>query len=368
MEERVHNGDTLIINGPELVNAERRIVCSQGRYYVLQDNKNIIMDISDSGGGGFETPQEIVEAYKRMGMKVELKNKKKKGPAVASGSIQVPTWDYTETEKKKTGITQVGQMNIIELGDCKPSGIISDDGYNDAKQLIGYIPPSSVAKEAVPMITAKHAKILKEKLEKYGANGVDELQVYAQLVKIVDFYERQSFFMIAEKAPTMYFGQDWNKGQDATMTAIQCTVNGDQEEPKPETAITPNLSATEKAAMAKFKEATKEKYMEDIARLVANVNHAYGNVTRNYQRDWDHLSDEKRKKIRNDIKAYMERGKSFEHIHSHWVTERAQEGWVFGELFDLQKKQTPYLVPYNQLPQEKRAIDAIIAAICDFFK
>lgn len=367
MEERVYNGDVLIINGPELVNAERRIVCSQGRYYVLVDNKNIIMDISDSGGGGFETPQEIVEAYKRMGMKVELKNAKKKGPAVASGSIQVPTWDYAETEKKKTGITQVGQITIHDCC-CKPSGIISDDGYNAAKQLTGYIGSSKSAYEGMPMITGKQAKILKEKLEKHGANGVDELQVYAQLVKIVDFYERTPIYKAPEKTPIMYFGQDWNKGQDATMTAIQNTVNGDHEEYKSETVITPNLSATEKAAMDKFKKATNEKYLTDIARLVANVNHAYGEVTRRYQSKWADLTEGKREKLRNDIKAYMERGESFEHIHSHWVTEKVQDGWRFGEQFNLKTKESPYLVPYNQLPQEKKAIDAIIATICDFFK
>ena len=42
--------------------------------------------------------------------------------------------------------------------------------------------------------------------------------------------------------------------------------------------------------------------------------------------------------------------------HDDWMKERIASGWTLGEK-DVDKKQTPYLVPYGQLPEEIKDYD-----------
>jgi hypothetical protein len=39
------------------------------------------------------------------------------------------------------------------------------------------------------------------------------------------------------------------------------------------------------------------------------------------------------------------------------VAERKATGWVAGDSVDAEKKTTPYLVPYNKLPEDIKQLD-----------
>lgn len=43
--------------------------------------------------------------------------------------------------------------------------------------------------------------------------------------------------------------------------------------------------------------------------------------------------------------------------HAAWVEERRSTGWVLGERVDAQSKITPYLIPYDRLPEEIKQLD-----------
>ncbi len=43
--------------------------------------------------------------------------------------------------------------------------------------------------------------------------------------------------------------------------------------------------------------------------------------------------------------------------HEEWVNERAASGWVYGEKKDVDKKISPYIVPYNALTEEIKDLD-----------
>lgn len=45
--------------------------------------------------------------------------------------------------------------------------------------------------------------------------------------------------------------------------------------------------------------------------------------------------------------------------HNRWMKHRLQDGWVYGHIKDVEKKITPYLVSYKQLPQVTRIKDHI---------
>lgn len=46
-----------------------------------------------------------------------------------------------------------------------------------------------------------------------------------------------------------------------------------------------------------------------------------------------------------------------ENVHEVWAASRVAEGWTYGPLRDDEKKQTPCLVPYADLPEEEKAYD-----------
>ena len=46
-----------------------------------------------------------------------------------------------------------------------------------------------------------------------------------------------------------------------------------------------------------------------------------------------------------------------ENVHDVWAQGRLSEGWTYGPVRDDQKKQTPCLVPYSDLPESEKAYD-----------
>ena len=46
-----------------------------------------------------------------------------------------------------------------------------------------------------------------------------------------------------------------------------------------------------------------------------------------------------------------------EQVHEIWALGRVKDGWTFGEKRDDFKKQTPCLVPYENLPESEKEYD-----------
>lgn len=46
-----------------------------------------------------------------------------------------------------------------------------------------------------------------------------------------------------------------------------------------------------------------------------------------------------------------------ENVHNVWAAARIEEGWTYGDYRDEEKKVTPCLVPYDQLPEEEKEYD-----------
>lgn len=46
-----------------------------------------------------------------------------------------------------------------------------------------------------------------------------------------------------------------------------------------------------------------------------------------------------------------------ENVHDVWAAGRMAEGWSWGEKKDPEKKTTPLLVPYGELPESEKAYD-----------
>ncbi len=46
-----------------------------------------------------------------------------------------------------------------------------------------------------------------------------------------------------------------------------------------------------------------------------------------------------------------------ENTHEVWAKGRVDEGWVYGEKLDREKKIHPLLVPYSELPESEKEYD-----------
>ncbi|MBR4049513.1 MAG: Ryanodine receptor Ryr [Clostridia bacterium] len=56
-----------------------------------------------------------------------------------------------------------------------------------------------------------------------------------------------------------------------------------------------------------------------------------------------------------DLLALTE--KIAENVHDVWAIGRIAEGWTYGEKKDADKKITPLLVPYSELPESEKEYD-----------
>ena len=46
-----------------------------------------------------------------------------------------------------------------------------------------------------------------------------------------------------------------------------------------------------------------------------------------------------------------------ENVHDVWAIGRIEQGWTYGPVRDDAKKETPCLVPYNELPESEKEYD-----------
>jgi len=54
--------------------------------------------------------------------------------------------------------------------------------------------------------------------------------------------------------------------------------------------------------------------------------------------------------------------------HNSWMKEKVDNGWVYGEVKDAEKKTHPCIVPFDELPEFQRKKDALFCAIVDALK
>lgn len=46
-----------------------------------------------------------------------------------------------------------------------------------------------------------------------------------------------------------------------------------------------------------------------------------------------------------------------ENVHEVWAAGRIKDGWSYGAVRNDERKETPCLVPYSELPEEEKAYD-----------
>ena len=60
-----------------------------------------------------------------------------------------------------------------------------------------------------------------------------------------------------------------------------------------------------------------------------------------------------------------QRSSSPEELHGSWMQAYFLMGWVYGDMYDREKRIHPDLVPYVQLGELERDKDAVFVALCE---
>lgn len=104
--------------------------------------------------------------------------------------------------------------------------------------------------------------------------------------------------------------------------------------------------------------------LEAIARVCHDANRAWQIATGDPAPSptWDEAPEWQRESARLGVRDAL-RGLTPEALHERWSAHKLAEGWLYGEVKDADARTHPCLVPYDELPPEQRAKDALFGAI-----
>lgn len=103
---------------------------------------------------------------------------------------------------------------------------------------------------------------------------------------------------------------------------------------------------------------------ELIAKVCHEVNRAYCQALGdNSQPSWEDAPEWQRSsaRIRVDLHTMGDFGPEVSHIS--WMKQKLEEGWVYGEVKDPEKKTHPCIVPFENLSIDQQAKDYIFRQI-----
>jgi RyR domain len=103
-----------------------------------------------------------------------------------------------------------------------------------------------------------------------------------------------------------------------------------------------------------------------IARVVHEANRALqveqADPTIEVSLPWDDTDLETRVSAISGVEGVIA-GNTPEESHAAWTQFKVDNGWVLGPVKDMELKQHPLLVPYNQLPESQKIKDSLFVAV-----
>ncbi len=107
-----------------------------------------------------------------------------------------------------------------------------------------------------------------------------------------------------------------------------------------------------------------------IAQVAHEINRAYcaalGDET---QVAWEDAPEWQRASIISGVEMHLANPDATpEQSHESWLAQKLADGWEYGEVKDVQKKQHPCCVPYDQLPPEQKAKDYLFRSVVHMLK
>jgi hypothetical protein len=102
-----------------------------------------------------------------------------------------------------------------------------------------------------------------------------------------------------------------------------------------------------------------------IAQIAHEVNRAYcAAIGDDSQPAWESAPNWQKNSAINGVQFHRDTPDATpENSHENWLAEKAADGWVYGEEKDPEAKTHPCFCPYDELPDEQKAKDALFMAV-----
>lgn len=107
-----------------------------------------------------------------------------------------------------------------------------------------------------------------------------------------------------------------------------------------------------------------------IAMLCHSINAAYcQSLGDESQLAWEDTSDSHQQSLIAGVEMHLANPQATpEQSHESWYKQKEAEGWIYGEVKDLEKKEHPCFLPYDELPLEQKAKDYLFRATVHLMK
>lgn len=105
--------------------------------------------------------------------------------------------------------------------------------------------------------------------------------------------------------------------------------------------------------------------VEDIARVCHAANKAYCETLGDMSHlEWPCCNSEQKFNSLSGVKFTLENPDATpESQHQAWYKQKESEGWMYGTVKDVEKKEHPCYLPYDMLPKQQRLKDALFQAV-----
>lgn len=114
---------------------------------------------------------------------------------------------------------------------------------------------------------------------------------------------------------------------------------------------------------------SKNKFLsvEAVARICHETIRAYCIGIGDYTRPlWEDAPDWQRLSVINGVLFHLQNPDATDSAaHENWMAEKLADGWTFGLVKNLEKKEHPCLVPFTDLPLEQQVKDRLFRQTVD---
>lgn len=113
--------------------------------------------------------------------------------------------------------------------------------------------------------------------------------------------------------------------------------------------------------------------IEQVAKVCHEANRAYcQTIGDNSQPTWEEAPEWQRDSAKQGVKFHFAQhatgvDPSPSASHEKWLEQKRAEGWTYGPVKDVEKKEHPCFLPYDGLPLDQRRKDYIFAAVAKAF-
>ena len=104
--------------------------------------------------------------------------------------------------------------------------------------------------------------------------------------------------------------------------------------------------------------------VSEIANIAHEVNRAYCNaIGDNSQLSWTDAPKWQKESAIAGVEFHLKHDATPEESHGAWLEQKVKDGWKYGVTKDVDLKEHPCFVPYNELPLSQRIKDYLFKSV-----